>query len=85
MADNNTLDKWTEFVNLASKEMARQRNRNFNETVAMYLGDIYHTNFQVKFYFEYQILLEYIGDNFFDFLSKILTEYPLYFSCIVTT
>ncbi len=49
MVENNTIDKWAEFVNLASKEMARHPNRNFNETVAMYLGDLYKTNFQVDF------------------------------------
>ena len=57
MADNNTIDKWTEFVNLASKEMARHPTGNFNETVAMYLGDLYQRDFQVEFFFEYQILL----------------------------
>ena len=47
MTNKDKKDKWREFVNLASQEMANHPTRNFTETVAMYLGDPCQVDFQV--------------------------------------
>ena len=49
MTNKDKKDKWQEFVDVASKEMANHITANFNHTVAMYLGNPCHKNFKVDF------------------------------------
>ena len=49
MTNKGKKDKWQEFVDVASKEMANHPSTNFNLTVAMYLGNPCHKDFQVDF------------------------------------
>lgn len=47
MANEATKEKWQGFVNVTSKAIANHPGTNFLQTVAMYLGDPCHKNFQL--------------------------------------
>ena len=65
-------DKWQEFVKLASQDMANHPTRHFTETVAMYLGDPCHINFQVLLWNSTitYFLIDIYSYNFFVFYKK---------------
>ena len=75
MTNKDKKDKWWEFVNLASQEMANHPTRNFTETVAMYLGDPCQVDFQVVLW---NSMTAYFLLNFLIFYEKKEKEYQLY-------
>ena len=46
MTNEDTKEKWQGFVNVTSKAIANHPSKTFPGTVAMYLGDPSHKNFQ---------------------------------------